>query len=54
MGYKQYCKEPEKIENYEKAKADNFKGWNAIIDWRLIHHIVKEEMLILVIKNLRL
>ena len=27
MGYKQYCKEPEKIENYEKAKADNFKGW---------------------------
>ena len=28
MGYKQYCKEPEKIENYEKAKADNFKGWH--------------------------
>ena len=27
MGYKQYCKEPEKIENYQKAKADNFKGW---------------------------
>ena len=27
MGYKQYCKEPEKIENYEKAAADNFKGW---------------------------
>ena len=27
MGYKQYCKEPEKIENYEKAKKDNFKGW---------------------------
>ena len=27
MGYKQYCKEPENIENYEKAKADNFKGW---------------------------
>ena len=22
-----YCKNPEKIENYEKAKADNFKGW---------------------------
>ena len=28
MGYKQYCKEPEKIENYDKAKADNFKGWH--------------------------
>ena len=27
MGYKQYCKEPEKIENYEKALADNFVGW---------------------------
>ena len=27
MGYKQYCKEPEKIENYEKAKKDNFVGW---------------------------
>ena len=27
MGYKQYCKEPEKIENWEKAKKDNFKGW---------------------------
>lgn len=26
-----YCKEPENIENYEKAKADNFKGW-------CIHH----------------
>ena len=24
---KRFCKEPEKIENYEKAKADNFKGW---------------------------
>ena len=24
---KYYCKEPEKIENYEKALADNFKGW---------------------------
>lgn len=28
MGYKQYCKEPEKIENYEKALADNFVGWD--------------------------
>ena len=27
MGYKQYCKEPEKIENYEAAKKDNFRGW---------------------------
>ena len=27
MGYKQYCKNPEKIENYEAALADNFKGW---------------------------
>ena len=26
-GYKQYCKDFEKIENYEKAKADNFIGW---------------------------
>ena len=31
MGYKQYCKEPEKIENYEKAKAANFKNWE-------VHH----------------
>ena len=23
-----YCKNPEKIENYEKAKADGFKGWD--------------------------
>ena len=28
MGYKQYCKEPEKIENYERAKKDDFKGWH--------------------------
>ena len=28
MGYKQYCKDYENIENYEKAKADNFKNWN--------------------------
>ena len=27
-GYKQYCKDYEKIENYEKAKKDNFKGWH--------------------------
>ena len=27
MGYKQYCKEPEKIENYQLAKKDNFIGW---------------------------
>ena len=27
MGYKQYCKDYENIENYEKAKADNFKNW---------------------------
>ena len=25
--FEKYCAEPEKIENYEKAKADNFKGW---------------------------
>ena len=31
MGYKQYCKEPEKIENYEKAKKDGFVGWQ-------VHH----------------
>ena len=28
MYNKKFCKEPEKIENYEKAKADNFKGWH--------------------------
>ena len=28
---KYYCKEPEKIENYEKAKADDFKNWE-------VHH----------------
>ena len=28
MGYKQFCKEPEKIENYEKAKKDDFVGWH--------------------------
>lgn len=28
---KQYCRDIENVENYEKAKADNFKGWN-------IHH----------------
>ena len=27
MGYKQYCKDYENIENYDKAKADNFLGW---------------------------
>lgn len=26
--YKLYCIDPENIENYEKAKADNFKGWH--------------------------
>ena len=25
--YKRFCEEPEKIENYQKALADNFKGW---------------------------
>lgn len=25
--FEKYCKEPEKIENYQKAKKDNFKGW---------------------------
>ena len=28
MGYKQYCKEPENIENYQKAKKDDFVGWH--------------------------
>ena len=27
MGYKQYCKDYENIENYEKALADDFKCW---------------------------
>ena len=27
-GYKQYCKDFENIENYEKALADNFVGWD--------------------------
>lgn len=26
--FKYYCKDYENIENYEKAKADNFKGWH--------------------------
>ena len=26
--FERYCKEPEKIENYQKAKKDNFKGWD--------------------------
>ena len=25
--FERYCKDYEKIENYEKAKKDNFKGW---------------------------
>ena len=25
--FERYCKDYEKIENYEKAKADNFAGW---------------------------
>ena len=30
MGHKfeKFCKSPENIENYEKAKAGNFKGWD--------------------------
>ena len=28
MGYKQYCKNYQDIENYEAAKKDNFKGWH--------------------------
>ena len=28
MYNKRFCKEPEKIENYQKALADNFKGWD--------------------------
>ena len=27
MGYKQYCKNYQDIENYEKAKIDGFIGW---------------------------
>ena len=26
--YKRYCKDYENIENYDKALADNFKGWH--------------------------
>ena len=26
--FEYFCKEPEKIENYQKAKKDNFKGWD--------------------------
>ena len=29
--YKRYCKDIENVENYEKAKKDNFKGWE-------VHH----------------
>lgn len=31
MSYKQYCKDYENIENYQKALADNFNGWE-------VHH----------------
>ena len=31
MGYKHYCKDYENIENYQKAKADDFKNWE-------VHH----------------
>ena len=31
MWYKQYCKDYQNIENYEKAKADDFKNWE-------VHH----------------
>ena len=34
MGYKQYCKDYENIENYEKALADNFKWWE-------VHHLLE-------------
>ena len=27
-GFERYCKDYENIENYEKAKADNFVGWD--------------------------
>ena len=26
--FEYFCKNPENIENFEKAKADNFKGWH--------------------------
>ena len=26
--YKRYCSDIENVENYQKAKADNFKGWD--------------------------
>ena len=26
--YKRYCKDIENVENFEKAKTDNFKGWD--------------------------
>ena len=26
--FEKYCTEPEKIENYERAKKDTFKGWH--------------------------
>ena len=32
--FQNYCKDYENIENYEKAKADNFKGWQC-------HHILE-------------
>ena len=43
--FKYYCKDYENIENYEKALADNFKGW-------CVHHrkgvdIPKEELIAL-------
>ena len=41
MGYKQYCKDYENIENYQKALADNFKCWEC--HHRLETHTSDEE-----------
>ena len=48
MGYKQYCKDYENIENYEKAKADDFKNWEC--HHRLETHNYDGERLLIDIK----
>lgn len=40
MGYKQYCKDYENIENYQKAAADSFKGWK--FHWKCIDELIPE------------
>ena len=48
---RQYCKEYTQIENYDKAKADNFIGWSCHHKLE-IHSDYKNSMLDLIMMNL--